>query len=319
MKLSVVIPSYNEQDNIEPLMEALEAALRDINFEVVFVDDGSNDSTVDKILSYVDPRIRLIRFSRNFGQTSALAAGIAEAKGEYIATIDADLQNDPLDIPMMLEKLERENLDIVVGRRLRRQDGMILRKVPSILANGLIRFLTNVRVHDYGCTLKVFRSSVARQLGLYGELHRFIPVLSTIIGGRMAEVGVRHHPRRFGVSKYGIGRTFRVLSDLMLMWFFLKYRQKPMHLFGSLGFVLLALGSLIEGYLLVLKIMGESIAQRPLFYLGFMMILAAIQFITTGFLAELMMRSYFESQQKTPYTVAARYEGGRLLMPGTES
>jgi dolichol-phosphate mannosyltransferase len=200
-----------------------------------------------------------------------------------------------------------------MGRRANRQDGFILRKIPSKIANKIIRSTTKVHVSDYGCTLKLFRQSIAKKLDLYGELHRFIPVLSQIYGAKIAEMDVKHHPRRFGKSKYGIGRTLRVVSDLMLMLFFQKYRQRPMHLFGSLGIALMAIGMAIEFYLLCLKIMGQDIGQRPLFYVGIVLIITAVQLITTGFLAELIMRTYFESQHKKPYIVARRYVGSREI------
>ncbi len=315
-KLSVVVPVYNEDANITPLIEAVAEALKDIAYELIFVDDGSSDATIPNILNYTKPHIRLIAFARNFGQTSAMAAGINAAEGEYIVTIDGDLQNDPNDIPMMLELLESEGLDIVAGRRANRQDGMVLRKIPSLIANRLIRKISRVQVRDYGCTLKLFRSSIAKDLDLYGELHRFIPILADIRGAKIKEVDVRHHPRKFGTSKYGLGRTFRVASDLMLMAFFIRYRQKPMHLFGSLGLGLGLIGGLIEGYLLMLKLMGEDIGNRPLFFVGILCIIAAIQLIATGFLAELQMRTWFRASNRKPYTIAKRFAGGREVSNG---
>jgi glycosyltransferase involved in cell wall biosynthesis len=242
-----------------------------------------------------------------------MAAGIEASRGEFIATLDGDLQNDPADIPMMLEKLQTENLDIVMGRRANRKDGMVLRKIPSKIANWLIRRTTGVHISDYGCTLKVFRWDIAKQLELYGELHRFIPLLSAMHGAKFEEVDVHHHARRFGTSKYGLGRTFRVLSDLLLMLFFLKYRQKPMHLFGTIGTGFGLLGGLALTYLLILKIMGEDIGTRPLFFVGILFIITGIQFICTGFLAELNMRTYFESQKKKPYLIQKVFENGREI------
>lgn len=302
MKLSVVIPVYNEEECIPPLFDALNTALAGVDFEVVFVDDGSKDSTVEQIRKRMPAHWQLVIFRRNYGQTSAMAAGIAAARGEYIATMDGDLQNDPADIPLMIEKLEKEGLDAVVGWRQKRQDNQ-LRKFPSKLANKLIRRLTGVYVQDYGCTLKVFTQETAKDLDLYGELHRFIPVLAVLTGAKIAEMPVRHHPRVYGVSKYGLSRTFRVVSDLLLMFFFQKYRQKPMHLFGTLGVGSFMLGSVILGYLGVLKLFGESIGTRPLFYIGILLLITAIQLITTGFISELLMRTYFESQNKKPYAV----------------
>ncbi|MCD6035900.1 MAG: glycosyl transferase, family 2 [Rickettsiales bacterium] len=317
MHLSVVIPVYNEQENIRPLVEAISHALDNRTYEIIFVDDGSVDGTIEAINQMAQerssPTIKLIQFSRNFGQTSALAAGIEAAQGAYIATLDGDLQNDPADIPMMIDKLEADGLDILAGRRVNRQDGMVLRKIPSKVANALIRKLTNVQIQDYGCTLKVFRNEYAKKLDLYGELHRFIPILGNMHGAKIGEVDVRHHPRRFGTSKYGIGRTFKVASDLLLMYFFLKYRQKPMHLFGTLGMVMLLSGGMIEAYLLVQKILGHDIADRPLFYVGILLLMMAVQFITTGFVAELVMRTYYSAQNRKPYTIRHVFENGKKL------
>lgn len=302
MQLSVVIPLYNEEESVAALVNALEAALP-ADTEFVFVDDGSRDRTVEQVKSLMKPHWQLIIFRRNFGQTSAMAAGIAAARGEYIATMDGDLQNDPADIPIMLEKLKAEHVDVVVGWRQKRKDGMVLRKIPSKIANHLIRRMSGVYVHDYGCTLKVFTRDTAKLLDLYGELHRFIPILASLSGAKIVEMPVRHHARQFGVSKYGIMRTFRVISDLLLMFFFQKYRQKPMHLFGSLGMISFGLGSLALGYLFILKLMGESIGTRPLFYIGILLIITALQLVTTGFISELVMRTYFESQSKKPYRI----------------
>jgi glycosyltransferase involved in cell wall biosynthesis len=312
MRLSIVIPVYNEKDNIAPMLDTLKSAIIGITHEVIFVDDGSSDGTPDVINNAAkgNANIRLVQFRRNFGQTSAMAAGIEAARGEFIATLDGDLQNDPSDIPMMLEKLENENLDIVAGIRANRKDGRFLRKIPSKIANILIRKFTKVHISDYGCTLKVFRSSIAKSLDLYGELHRFIPILGHMEGAKIAEVNTKHHARQFGVSKYGIGRTFRVISDLMLMLFLSKYRQKPMHLFGSMGTFMLFAGFLVESYLLLLKIFGHDIGGRPLFYVGILLIITGVQLITTGFIAELMMRTYYESQGKKPYNIKKSFSGG---------
>lgn len=311
MKLSVVIPVFEEEENIKPMMKALKSALKGIGFEAIFVDDGSSDGTVDNILKLKEENIRLLVFARNFGQTSAMAAGISAANGEYIATLDGDLQNDPADIPLMMKKLEAENLDVVVGRRQKRKDGFLLRKIPSKVANMLIRKVSKVRVRDYGCTLKVFKSEIAKDLDLYGELHRFIPILADIRGAKIAEVDVKHHPRQFGKSKYGLSRTFRVASDLMLMGFFIRYRQKPMHLFGSLGLASLMAGGLIELYLLAEKIYGNDIGHRPLFYVGLLLLITGIQLITTGFVAELQMRTWFSAKNSKPYTISKRYKAGK--------
>lgn len=303
--LSLVVPVYNEEENIAPMIEAVEKALGEMSYELIFVDDGSSDSTVATVKQHLKQhkQIQLLEFSRNFGQTSAMAAGIEAARGVYIATLDGDLQNDPADIPLMLEKLEKEKLDVVTGIRAKRQDGFILRKIPSKIANYFIRRLTGVHIRDYGCTLKVFRAQLAKQLELYGELHRFIPVLATLEGAKIADMDVRHHPRRFGEAKYGIGRTFKVVSDLLLMFFLLKYRQKPMHFFGNLGMMMCLVGGFIETYLLLLKIFGEDIGGRPLFYVGILLLITGVQLITTGFIAELLMRTYYASQGKRPYNI----------------
>ena len=311
MKLSLVVPVYNEADNIAPLAAAVKAALADYAYEIVFVDDGSSDNTREEILKLADPHIVLVQFARNFGQTSAMAAGIEAAKGEYIATIDGDLQNDPADIPLMITKLEAENLDIVAGRRLKRQDGAILRKIPSRIANWLIRKFTHTHIRDLGCTLKLFRSSLAKQLDLYGELHRFIPVLASFYGAKIGEMDVRHYPRKHGVSKYGLGRTSRVASDLLLMVFFVKYRQRPMHLFGMVGLSMFLIGATIESYLFILKLMGQPIAGRPLFDVGILLLIMSMQFITAGFVSELLMRTYYGSQNKKPYVIAKIFRGGK--------
>jgi len=303
MKLSVVIPVMNEAENIRPLFESLDAALAAIDHEIILVDDGSTDGTVAEITASAPPSTRLVVLNKNYGQTTAMAAGIDHAEGELIATMDGDLQNDPADIHMMMRYLEEHDLDVVAGRRASRKDGMVLRKIPSAMANALIRNLTDVHIRDYGCTLKVFRKDVAKNLGLYGELHRFIPVLVQLYGANMAEVDVRHHPRKFGRSKYGIGRTFKVLSDLLFMVFFQKYGQKPMHLFGTLGFVSFFLGMAINLYLLALKVLGEEIGGRPLLSLGVILTFIGIQLITTGFVAEFIMRTYYESQNKKPYII----------------
>ena len=308
-KLSIIIPVMNEEENIKPLLEKIRKSLKDIDYEVIFVDDGSTDKTVEKIKENADERVKLIVFSRNFGQTTAMAAGIDAAEGELIAMLDGDLQNDPSDIPMMIQKLEKEGWDVVAGKRAKRQDGFLLRKLPSKIANWLIRKLTGVYISDYGCTLKVFKSDVAKNLSLYGELHRFIPVLASLYGAKMTEVDVKHHPRIHGKSKYGISRTFKVISDLMLMLFFQKYSTKPMHLFGGVGFFILFLGFIIEFYLLILKILGHSIGERPLFMVGILFIISGIQLISTGFLAELLMRTYYESQNKKPYVIKEYFVG----------
>lgn len=313
MKLSLVVPVMNEEDNIKPLIERVQSALKEIDYELILVDDGSTDDTIPRIKALADSRTKLVIFNRNFGQTTAMAAGIDEAQGELIATIDGDLQNDPDDICMMIEKLEAEKWDVVAGRRANRQDGVFLRKIPSKIANWIIRKTTGVYISDYGCTLKLFRKDVAKNLGLYGELHRFIPVLAKLYGASMTEVDVKHHARLHGESKYGIGRTFKVISDLMLMLFFQKYANKPMHLFGGVGFFMFSGGMLINVYLLILKLFGESIGGRPLLILGVLMVLLGIQLITTGFIAEIVMRTYYEAQNKKAYVIKEIFLGKNKL------
>ena len=307
--LSVVITVYNEEDNIQPLLQATYAALSGMNYEVILVEDGSTDRTVAEVKKYANTRTKLVIFNRNYGQTTALAAGIDQATGEYIATIDGDLQNDPTDLPGMLQKAIDEEWDVVAGRRANRKDGFVLRKIPSKIANWIIRNSTNVHLKDYGCTLRVYKAEIAQNMGLYGELHRFIPVLAKQQGAKMTEVDVKHHPRIHGTSKYGLSRTFKVMADLILMLFLQKYFQRPIHLFGGLGLLSFLLGGIINLYLLVLKIMGEDICGRPILILGFMLILAWIQLITTGIIAEIIVRTYFESQDKKTYRIKGLYTG----------
>ncbi len=312
-KLSVIVIVYNEKENIRPLVEKIRHDLKDYDYELIYVDDGSTDGTIEEINAMAGPELRLIELMKNYGQSSAMAAGIAEARGDYIITLDGDLQNDPADIPAMLNMMKENDLDLVAGIRQHRQDGMFLRKIPSKIANMIIRSSTNVRMEDYGCTLKVFRSRVAKNLGLYGELHRFIPVLASLEGARLGQMRVKHHARRFGKSKYGINRTFKVISDLILMVFFKKHMQKPMHLFGTSGVIILAIGVAINIYLLFLKILGQDIWGKPLLLLGVILLLAGIQLITIGVMAELLIRVYYESQQKKPYQIRKKYVDGKQV------
>lgn len=303
MKLSVVISVYNEELNVIPLTEKIAEALKGIDFEIVFIDDGSTDKTADNIKSVIGRNIKLIELRKNYGQSAALAAGIDHAKGDYIATLDGDLQNDPADILSMLQTIEEEDIDVVAGMRTNRKDGLVKRKIPSIVANWMIRRTTGLKMRDYGCSLRVFKSEIARELGLYGEMHRFIPLLLYLQGASIKQVPVRHHPRVHGKSKYGLGRTFKVLADLVLMLFFKKYMMRPMHLFGGIGLLLLFIGIVLNGYLLVLKILGNDIWGKPLLILALITFLSGLQFITSGILAEIQMRTYYESQDKKHYTV----------------
>jgi glycosyltransferase involved in cell wall biosynthesis len=317
-ELSVVITVMNEEQNIKPLLESIRLALTEIDYEVVLVDDGSTDKTKLQVLNNADDRTVLVELRKNYGQSTAMMAGIDYSTGRYIALLDGDLQNDPSDIPAMLDLLKREDWDVVAGNRRNRKDGFFLRKFPSAIANSIIRRMTGVYIKDYGCTLKVFRREIAEELNLYGELHRFIPVLAKLQGAKITQVDVKHHPRQFGKSKYGINRTFRVLSDLVLMVFFRKYIQKPMHLFGTIGFISLGIGAIINLYLLVLKIMGRDIWGKPLLILGLIFLLGGIQLITIGILAEISVRTYFESQNKKTYTVRKVYQAKQEVKPSLE-
>jgi len=317
-ELSIVVTVKNEEENITPLLQTIRSALTGIDYEVILVDDGSTDKTKQQILNNADERTVLVELRKNYGQSTAMTAGIDYSSGRYIALLDGDLQNDPSDIPGMLDLLKREDWDVVAGNRKNRKDGMFLRKIPSKIANSLIRRMTGVYIKDYGCTLKVFRREIAEELNLYGELHRFIPVIAKMQGARITQVDVKHHPRKFGKSKYGIGRTFRVLSDLVLMLFFRRYIQKPMHLFGTIGFISLGIGIVINLYLLVLKIMGHDIWGKPLLILGLIFLLGGIQLITIGILAEISVRTYFESQNKKTYTVRKVYLSKQEAKPSLE-
>lgn len=303
-KLSVVICVYNEEPNILPLSAEIQNALNDIDFEAIFVDDGSTDGTRDEIMKINDERFQLVELKRNYGQSSALQAGIDHADGEYIVLIDGDLQNDPADIPGMLEKAEKEGWDMVAGVRANRRDGMFLRKVPSKIANYIIRKSTGTQMKDLGCTLKVFTRDSIKNIHIYGELHRFIPVLLALEGYvRLTQMDVNHRSRQHGKSKYNLSRTTKVISDLLLMLFFKQYLQKPIHFFGQLGIITLGLGMLINVYMLILKILGNDIWGKPLLLLGILLVMGGIQFITIGILAEIQMRTYYEGQGKTPYRV----------------
>jgi glycosyltransferase involved in cell wall biosynthesis len=317
-ELSVVITVMNEEENIKPLLAAVRSALDGMDYEIILVDDGSTDRTRMEVLENSDDRTMLVELRKNYGQSTAMTAGIDYSRGKYVALLDGDLQNDPTDIPPMLELLKKEDWDVVAGNRKNRKDGFILRKIPSRIANALIRRMTGVYIRDYGCTLKVFRREIAEELGLYGELHRFIPVLAKLQGARITQVDVKHHPRKFGKSKYGIGRTFRVMSDLILMVFMRKYVQKPMHLFGTIGFISLGLGLLINIYLLIWKLMGHDIWNRPLLILGLILVLGGIQFITIGIIADISTRTYFESQNKKTYNVRKVFQSRKEVKPITD-
>jgi Glycosyltransferases involved in cell wall biogenesis len=299
---SVVIPLYNEEGNVKALISAVDQVLSDYRYELILVDDASTDRTRRIIEELAHPRTVLIAFKKNYGQSSALMAGIDYARGDYIITLDGDLQNDPADIPMMVDMLEGGDYDLVVGRRHKRKDNF-LRTLPSRVANAIIRYTTQLQIKDHGCALKVFTRETAKGLRLYGEQHRFITLLAHFDGARITEVDVRHHARRAGVSKYGMGRTFKVINDLLLLLFTQRYLQKPIYLFGNLGLVTFLLGGIINIYLLIDKLMGNEIGGRPLLILGVLLVFVGIQFFTIGILVDLQMKTYYETQDKRPFNI----------------
>jgi glycosyltransferase involved in cell wall biosynthesis len=305
--LSIVIPVYNEEKNLEPLVGEIRGALDagGRNYEIVIVDDGSTDGTYPAMvrLHQSEPRLKAIRLKRNFGQTAAIAAGFAHAEGDVIVAMDGDGQNDPQDIPAMLGKLE-DGFDLVSGWRSPRRDPFWSRRLPSRIANGLISWMTGVRLHDYGCTLKAMRGDIAREIKLYGEMHRFIPAIAFERGARIAEMKVNHRPRRSGKSKYGIVRTFRVLLDLLTVKFLISYATRPLHIFGLAGLLSGGLGFLVAVFLTLEKIIyNVAIGGRPLLLLAILLIVIGFQFITMGLLGEMLARTYHESQGKAIYSV----------------
>lgn len=305
LDLSVVVPIYNEVESIPHLIEAIATTLAasQLSYEIICVDDGSKDGSSDllKQLSRQRNDLKAIILRRNYGQTPAMAAGFKYAEGRVIVTLDGDLQNDPADIPLLLAKLD-EGYDLVSGWRKNRQDAALTRLLPSKIANWLIGKVTEVNLHDYGCSLKAYRSELASDMNLYGELHRFLPALAFIEGARITEMPVRHHARRFGHSKYGLGRTFRVLMDLFTIFFMKKFLTRPMHVFGLFGMGATFLGTLIGIYLTFLKFGGASI-NRPLLFLAILLLVTGVQLFCFGLLAELLMRTYHESQGRPIYRV----------------
>jgi glycosyltransferase involved in cell wall biosynthesis len=305
--ISVVLPIYNELESLPLLLnsvvETLEAT--QIPYEIICVDDGSTDGSAQWLreMDRKYPTVSSVLLRRNYGQTPALAAGFDYAQGQTIVTLDSDLQNDPADIPLLLAKLD-EGYDLVSGWRKQRQDDVLTRLLPSIAANRLIALVTGVHLHDYGCSLKAYRAELLADMNLYGELHRFLPALAFIEGARIAEIPVRHHPRRYGQSKYGLDRTFRVAMDLLTIWFMKKFLTRPMHVFGLFGLFSMVLGAILGGYLTFVKLfMGQSIGNRPLLILAVVLLLAGVQLFSFGLLAELLMRTYHESQGKPIYRV----------------
>lgn len=308
-KLSVVVPVYNEEENIALLVARLDGALQSTDYEIILVDDGSTDNTRQEVRKLNNPNVVLIELKKNYGQSLALASGIDYASGDYIITMDGDLQNDPDDILMMLNIAKTEDWDVVTGIRQKRKDN-IVRTFPSKIANWIIRRSTHLDIQDHGCALKVFNRETAKELNLYGEMHRYITLLAFLNGARITEVKVKHHQRQFGKSKYGLGRTTKVINDLILLLFQRKYLQKPIHLFGNIGLFSFVTGSLILIYLLISKFgFGEDIGNRPLLILGILLMFVGVQFFTTGFIIDLQMRTYFESQQKRPYKIRKIFIG----------
>lgn len=310
--LSIVIPVFNERANLPGLMERL-AAVRPAlpPCEVIFVDDGSDDGSAEELLEAhrADPWFQVVRLTRNFGQTPALAAGFDHARGRLLVTMDADLQNDPVDIPRLLAKLE-EGYDVVSGWRVDRRDPLFRRRIPSAVANSLISRISRVRLHDYGCTLKAYRREVVEELELYGDAHRFLPALASVVGDRVAEIQVTHHPRVHGRSKYGMSRVSKVLLDLLALPFMLRFFNRPIRFFGGLGVLFGALGGGVLAYLAYQRLALErSIGDRPLLLAGVLLVLAGMQFITLGLIGELVIRTYYAARGRRAYHVRTAFLG----------
>ncbi len=306
-EISVVIPLRNESPNVRQLHSELTAALAECgrSYEILAIDDGSTDDTFARMaeLQARDARLRVIRFRRNFGQTAAFAAGFAHARGRYIVTMDGDLQNDPADIPGMVQMLEEKALDIVCGWRRDRKDPFLNRRLPSMVANAIISRATGVKLHDYGCSLKVFRAEVVKPMRLYGEMHRFLPAIASEFGVSIGEQVVKHHPRVHGRSNYGISRTIRVVLDLLTVRFLSSYSTRPLQMFGAVGIVLGLLGTLACVWVTYQRFFGFESANRPLFFVGIVMMLTGIHLLMTGLLAEMLSRTYHESQNKPIYVI----------------
>lgn len=314
LSISVVIPLYNEEESIPMLHERLTAALQSYGapYEIIIVDDGSSDNSYNLLAAQAanDHHMKVIRLRRNFGQTPAFSAGFDLAIGDVIITLDADLQNDPKDIPMLMAEIDN-GYDVVSGWRKDRQDRYLDRKLPSMIANRMISNVTDVRLHDYGCSLKAYRRDVLKHVHLYGELHRFIPALAGQVGGTVTEVAVDHHARQFGTSKYGIGRTVRVVLDLINVWFLGTYATRPIQVFGGMGLISGGIGVLIGFYLTFVKIFsGQDIGSRPLLLLAVLLVVIGVQLITMGLLGEMITRTYYESQDKPIYFVRDVVEDG---------
>jgi glycosyltransferase involved in cell wall biosynthesis len=307
LDLSIVIPLYNEREGIQALYDQLTAVLEPMgrSYEILIVDDGSKDDSFAllKALHERDKHVRVIHFRRNFGQTAAFAAGFEYARGDIVITMDADLQNDPADIPKLVAKMD-EGYDIVSGWRVNRKDPFVSRRLPSIIANRLISEATMVHLHDYGCSLKAYRNEVVKNVKLYGELHRFIPALASGMGVRVAEIPVNHRARTFGKSKYGISRTVRVFLDMLTVRFLLSYSTRPLHVFGTFGLATAGVGILFAIYLSIVKIfLGQNIGSRPLLMLSILLIVIGVQMVTMGLLGEMQVRTYHEAQGKKIYVI----------------
>lgn len=307
MDLSIVVPVYNEEENIQNLYDELTEVLEPLNldYEIICAEDGSQDGSFERLraLARQDHRVKVIRFRRNFGQTAGFSAGFAYASGDVVITMDADLQNDPASIPALLDKIH-EGYDVVSGWRTNRRDAFLTRRLPSKIANWLISRTTGVRVHDRGCSLRAHRREIVKEIRLYGELHRFVPDIASWIGASMAEIPVNHRPRRFGESKYGIGRTFRVILDLITIRFLQGYSTRPIHIFGKWGLVLGGLGFLLALWLTGEKlILGRSIGSRPALTLAVLLMVMGVQLVSIGLLGEMIVRTYYEGQDKPIYTV----------------
>jgi glycosyltransferase involved in cell wall biosynthesis len=308
VEVSVVIPLRNEGPNVADLHQELTSVLESFGrpYEILAIDDGSTDDTFELLakIQSRDSRLRVIRFRRNFGQTAAFAAGFAHARGRFIVTSDGDLQNDPSDIPGMIELAEQTDADIVAGWRKDRKDPFFSRRLPSTIANWIISHATGVKLHDYGCSLKVFRAEVLKPMKLYGEMHRFLPAIASEFGVRIEEKAVNHRARRRGQSKYGISRTIRVILDLLTVKFLISYSTRPLQIFGLLGLGMGALGTLICAYLAYVKyFQHQGIADRPLLLLGMLLLLFSVQLLTSGLVAEMLARTYHESQNKSIYVI----------------
>ncbi len=314
MEMSVVISVMNEAENVLPLLSQLKSALKNFDHEIIFVDDGSTDNTVWKLTSIPDPRVKVVELSKNFGQTAALAAGISQSKGDYIVTMDGDLQNDPSDIPILYNAIQNLHTDMVVGRRVHRQDDFWLRKVPSKIANILIRKVSKVDVHDYGCALKIMTRQLARSLPLSGELHRFITILAAQAGAKIAEIDVNHHARIHGKTKYGLDRASKVLSDLLFLLFQQHFGSKPIHFFGKIGLASFGIGSLASLYLLYLKMIGQAIGGRPLLLMSITLIIAGLQLISLGIIMEFILRISYQTGSSSTYTIRNVFVGGEALL-----